>query len=304
MIIVHSPRCLEYAAPGHPESPERVRRAAELLRAANHEWLTPEPCGEEELLRAHGPGLLAAVRSGNYYDADTPWFPQIHELARLSAGAATRAARSAWERGPAFSLMRPPGHHAERDRIMGFCYFNNIAVAVAGMLDAPNPAAEPRPRRIAIFDFDCHHGNGTEEIFFGDERVLFVSVHQSPCYPGSGLVARGNCLNLPLPPGTPPERFMSAVDEALDAIGRFAPEMLAVSAGFDAYAGDPITQMNLEIDSFGEIGGRIGAFCRQAAGRRSLPCFAVLEGGYSADFARCVGAFVTGWETGARRHEP
>jgi acetoin utilization deacetylase AcuC-like enzyme len=312
MVIVYSPRCLDYAAPGHPETPERVRAAVAQLHKDYHTWLTPEPCSDADILRVHTREMLDAVRSGAFSDADTPVFPRIFEIARLAAGGAIRAAEQALAGRPSFSLMRPPGHHAARDRVMGFCYFNNVAIAVAKTLETPNPRPVPadpenpgqqseKPvNKVAILDFDCHHGNGTEDIFRGNERVLFVSVHQSPCYPGTGLTAEGNCLNYPLPPGSGPEQFLAALDDGLDRITAFDPDLLAVSAGFDAYRGDPITRMGLEIETFHEIGRRIanctGSVMAAPGGARPLPCFAVLEGGYSREVARCVEAFVGGWE--------
>ena len=174
---------------------------------------------------------------------------------------------------------------------MGFCYLNNIAIAVAHALGSPSPV-----QRVAILDFDCHHGNGTEDIFRGDERVLFVSLHQSPCYPGTGLTTQDNCLNYPLPPGTRPAQFLAALDEGLERIRDFQPGLLAVSAGFDAYKGDPITNMDLEIETFYEIGRRVADVTERAPSAPAVPCFAVLEGGYSREFAQCVEAFVNGWE--------
>jgi acetoin utilization deacetylase AcuC-like enzyme len=281
MIIVHSPRCLDYAAEGHPESPERIRTAVAELEESDHVWIVPDPCAEEDILRVHTRTMVDSVKAGRFYDADTPFFPNIYELARLAAGGAILAAESAVDGREAFLLMRPPGHHAERERVMGFCYFNNIAIAVAKLL------AEEKARHIAILDFDCHHGNGTEDIFFGDERVLFISLHQSPCYPGTGLVSRGNCINYALPPNTSAASFVSAFDDALDKIRGFAPDLLAISAGFDAYKHDPITQMGLEIDTFCTLGRHIATL--------EMRSFAVLEGGYSRGFARCVDAFVTAW---------
>jgi acetoin utilization deacetylase AcuC-like enzyme len=255
---------------------------------------------DEDILRVHTRELLEAVRSGSFEDADTPFFPDIFEIAKLSAGGAILAAEHALAGRPAFSLMRPPGHHAERNRVMGFCYFNNIAIAVAKVLEVGKPKTENRNKRVAILDFDCHHGNGTEDIFCGDKRVLFVSMHQSPCYPGTGIMSGANCINYPLAPGTGPEKFLETLDEAIDRIRDFNPDLLAVSAGFDAYKNDPITQMGLEIETFHEIGQRIADFTQPigALGQRALPCFAVLEGGYSRDFAKCVEAFVMGWERG------
>ena len=290
MIIVFSPRSLDYAAPGHPENPERVRSAVALLQKEFHTWLLPEPCSDADILRVHTPALLDAVRTGAFSDSDTPFFPQILDIAKLSAGAAILAADNAMAGRPALSLMRPPGHHAERNRIMGFCYFNNIAIAVARLLD------NGQLKRVAILDFDCHHGNGTEDIFRDDRRVLFVSLHQSPCYPGTGLASYGQCINFPLPPGTGPDQFLAAFEQTLQRIREFQPDALAVSAGFDAHRTDPITHMALEIDTFHEIGQRIAEFTMPPTAEAALPCFAVLEGGYSRDFARCVDAFVAGWE--------
>jgi acetoin utilization deacetylase AcuC-like enzyme len=290
MLIVHSPRCLEYSAIGHPESPERIETAVALLQENRHRWLVAEPCPEQDVLRVHTPAVVEAVKTGQVFDADTPAFPNIYELALLAAGAAAQAAEKSLAGERAFSLMRPPGHHAERDRVMGFCYFNNVAIAVAKVL------SEGSVQKVAILDFDCHHGNGTEDIFLGDRRVLFISLHQSPCYPGTGLASRHNCLNYPLQPGTGPSEFLEAIDNALARIGAFKPDILAISAGFDTYKDDPITQMALEIDTYCDIGRRIAQFCHVAKSSLPLPCFAVLEGGYSRDFARCVKAFLDGLE--------
>lgn len=281
MLIVYSPRCLDYGAFGHPERPERVSATVARLRVDRHVWVAPTPCTTADLLRVHDPSLLRAVRTGEYEDADTPHFPAIDEIARLSAGAAILAATAG---RPAFSLMRPPGHHATRDRAMGFCYYNNLAVAVAKLLADPVAAV----RRVAIVDFDCHHGNGTEDIFQGDGRVLFVSLHQSPCYPGSGQVPVGNCRNWPLPPGTGPAEYLAVFDRALAEVRAFGPDVMAISAGFDAYRGDPITGMGLEVETFQEIGTRLAAVpARQ---------FAVLEGGYADELPPCVAAFLAGWQ--------
>jgi acetoin utilization deacetylase AcuC-like enzyme len=282
MVIYYSPRCLDYAAAGHPERPARVRETVARLHQQSHDWRQPVACSDQQLLRVHHPRHLAAVRHGDYADADTPHFPQINDIARLAAGAAVQAAVTAVTDRPAFSLMRPPGHHAERNRVMGFCYFNNLAVAVAELL------ASRGLERVAILDFDCHHGNGTEEIFRDDPRVRFVSLHQSPCYPGTGLVSRGNCFNFPLPPGTAPAEFLESLDSALDIAREFAPQALAVSAGFDMFHNDPITEMALDEATFGEVG--------RALGRWNGPAFGVLEGGYAEELPECVAAFLAGWE--------
>ena len=281
MLIVYSPRCLEYATAGHPECPDRVRSAAHLLHKDQYVWAHPIPCTEQDILRVHSPGVLAAVQHGPDTDPETPHFPHIFEIASLAAGGAIVAARRAVAGQPAFSLMRPPGHHATRDRLMGFCYFNNIAIAVAQLLETG------AAKRVAIVDFDAHHGNGTEDIFRGDDRVLFTSLHQSPCYPGTGLLTHGNCLNFPLAPGIGPDAFLKTFDHALDKVRAFQPDVLAISAGFDSFKDDPITHMQLEVETFHDIGKRLKAL--------KLPSFAVLEGGYANDFAHCVEAFVSAW---------
>ena len=168
---------------------------------------------------------------------------------------------------------------------MGFCYFNNIAIAVARVLEGKGSGGHRPPlQRVAIVDFDCHHGNGTEDVFLGNERVLYVSFHQSPCYPGTGLHSRQNCRNYPLPPDTGEETYLAAFDQGLDEVKKFKPQLLAISAGFDAHKGDPITQMGLEVETFGKIGERLRVL--------DVPNFAVLEGGYGAWFTACVEVFV------------
>lgn len=285
MVIIHSPRCLDYAAVGHPERPERVAATVARLRTGHHIWLEPQPATDADLLRVHSAEHLHAVRTGDYFNADTPHFENINEIARLASGAAILAAETAVAGQVAFSLMRPPGHHATRDQVMGFCYFNNLAIAVARLL------VVGKANRIAIVDFDCHHGNGTEDIVAGNEQVLFVSLHQSPCYPGTGQFSHDNCRNYPLPPHTDSAEFLTVLDRTLDEVRVFQPDVLAVSAGFDAYRGDPITEMGLEVETFGEIGARLAAL--------RLPAFAVLEGGYAPALPECIEQFVTQLAPGA-----
>jgi acetoin utilization deacetylase AcuC-like enzyme len=295
MIILHSSTCLEYEFPHHPETPTRVRAAVLRLQKKQQLWRQPLPSSPEDILRVHSPAHLKSVLSGSFADADTPWNSTLFSHALLSSGSACQAAEAALAGQQAFSLMRPPGHHAERDRVMGFCYFNNIAVAVAKILSlrsvssqgGSQPVPTP-PDRVAILDFDCHHGNGTEDIFLGNDRVLFVSLHQSPCYPGTGLRSNQNCHNYPLPPHTGETDFLAALDLALQKIMNFQPQMLAISAGFDAHKNDPITQMGLDTETFGKVGEKIKAL--------QIPSFAVLEGGYGTRFAACVESFIDGWK--------
>jgi acetoin utilization deacetylase AcuC-like enzyme len=176
--------------------------------------------------------------------------------------------------------MRPPGHHATRDQAMGFCYFNNIAVAA---LDALENGAN----RVAIWDFDAHHGNGTEAIVAGNPRIAFTSIHQFPAYPGTGEKSFDQIDNYPVAPGTPRAEHFDLAIRALQKLLRFKPDLLLVSAGFDAYADDPLVQMTLEREDFAHFGERLSQI--------GIPAAAVLEGGYSDDLPELVDAFLSAW---------
>lgn len=287
MILFHHPESAAYSVEGHPEAPFRVELSRAALAASHPDWewrLAPE-ADASALLLAHDKRHLEAVESApEWFDGDTPNYPGIALHARRSAGAAVSAAELALSgAGPVFSLMRPPGHHATRNRAMGFCYFNSVAVAT---LRAAGEGGGPR-RRVAVWDFDAHHGNGTEEILHGHPRVRFASVHQYPGYPGTGREHRGNCLNWPVPPGIDPETQMAKLRESLGALLDFKPDLLIVSAGFDAYGPDPITHLNLRAEDF----ARLGTWLRETG----LPAAAVMEGGYSADLPALIDAFLTSW---------
>jgi acetoin utilization deacetylase AcuC-like enzyme len=280
MKIFFSSRCLKYFQIGHPESPERVQSTYLFLKDKGYEFIEPGQCSDEDILLAHSINLLDAVKSGGFLDLDTPALPDIYEYARLSAGSAIMAAEACLGGDRAFSLMRPPGHHATRDMLGGFCYFNNIAIACLRVKD--------RADRIAIVDFDCHHGNGTEDIFLGKEGFLYVSLHQSPLYPGTGLSSRENCLNYPLSPETTPDEYLRVFEGAMKEVRGFNPDLIAVSAGFDSYRLDPLTHLSLEKETYREIGRMLSDIKR--------PTFAVLEGGYSRDLPECVYQFLVGLE--------
>jgi acetoin utilization deacetylase AcuC-like enzyme len=281
MKVFYSPRCLEYSQSGHPESPARARYTYEHLKQKGFKFTEPRMCTEEDILLAHTPKLLDSVKQGNFFDLDTPAYPGIYDIARLSAGAAIDASLYCMEKGEkAFSLMRPPGHHAARNNLGGFCYFNNIAIA--------SLKAAEKVGKVAVVDFDCHHGNGTEDIFLGNGNLLYLSLHQSPLFPGTGLNSKDNCINYPLPASTTPEEFLLVFKKGLEKVGEFGPALLAVSAGFDSYKLDPITNLSLELDTYREIGTELAGLKK--------PTFAVLEGGYSRDLPECVFQFVSGLE--------
>jgi acetoin utilization deacetylase AcuC-like enzyme len=281
MKIFYSPRCLEYSQPGHPESPARVRSTYKYLVEKGYSFIDPKPCTDNDILRAHSRELLDSVKNETFFDFDTPVFHGIFNIATLSAGSAIDAAMHCLDKGEkAFSLMRPPGHHATRSSLGGFCYFNNIAIA--------SLRAKERTGKIAIVDFDCHHGNGTEDILHGRKDFLYLSLHQSPLYPGTGLRSSENCINFPLPSQTSPGDYLSILEKGLRKVEEFKPDLLAISAGFDTYKLDPITSLSLEQQTYREIG-------RMLAGLKK-PTFAILEGGYSKDLPECVYEFLQGLE--------
>ena len=283
MIIFHDPRSAEYSRHGHVDTPPRVVRSAQLLRHRHPEWEWREPAvaDEQTLLRAHTVAHLEAVRTAcDDFDSDCPAYADVYTHSARATGAAVEVARTARSGQPAFSLMRPPGHHASADRPMGFCYFNHIAVAA---LDALQNGAH----RVAIWDFDAHHGNGTEEIVANRPRIAFASVHQFPGWPGTGTASFGNIRNFPIAPMIGRATHMYAIEQALEWLAFFKPDLLLVSAGFDAYADDPITQMTLEPEDF--------ATCGRWLRDIGIATGAILEGGYSDELPDLIDSFLAAW---------
>lgn len=255
MKIVFSKECLKYASPGHPESPERVRLAYEYL-IDRFEFVEASPASVADILLVHSEEHLRRLKNLDFFDFDSPPYPDIYKYARISAGAAITAAK---ENG--FSLTRPPGHHAGRSSIAGFCYLNNIAIAVKKL-----------SKKTLIVDIDGHHGNGTEAIFVGDPKVVYVSLHRSPLYPGTGLQSQNNCYNYPLPGFCGDEVYLKTLEKAVGSIELSGLEQVAISAGFDAHESDPLASLGLSRQAYRKIGESIA--------KLGLPVFAILEGGY------------------------
>lgn len=296
------------AGPMHPESPGRLRALRELLEASPVPGVQrgePRPATRDELLRAHTPGHLDALAQvdGQWaqLDPDTGVCPKSVTVAFLAAGASAALAQEVW-RGQAangFAAVRPPGHHAEGDRAMGFCLLNNVAVAA-------HAALTDGARRVLVLDWDVHHGNGTQAIFEGRADVLYASVHQWPFYPGTGAVdevgtgaGRGFTVNVPLPAGQGDADYGVVFDELLSPLARaFAPDLVLVSAGFDAHRDDPLGQMRVTERGF-------AAMCTaalewaQASAQGRLALF--LEGGYDLDATAASARACLEVLTGARR---
>ncbi|MBK9138767.1 MAG: histone deacetylase [Verrucomicrobia bacterium] len=286
MTIITDSRCTEYSAPGHPERPFRVAKSVERLKTQTDlpvKWAEPGPVSREQLLRAHTEEHLDRLEKPMDFDADTPAHPGIAEHARRAAGSALKALELALQGESAFSLMRPPGHHATTTRAMGFCYLNSIAVAAV-------EALHRKRGRVAVFDFDVHHGNGTEDILLQRSDCEFYSVHIYPAYPGTGEDSIQNARNYPVAPFSPRSKYRDILAGALEDLKRYRPHVLGVSAGFDGFAGDP-------------LGGAMGASLLEEDFRwlgeelRSLnvPTFHVLEGGYSRELPDLILAYLKGF---------
>jgi acetoin utilization deacetylase AcuC-like enzyme len=299
MILVASPVFGRHVTP--PGHPERVERA-HVLDAVAGRWavrggrtIAPRPATADELGRVHSPAHVErmAATSGHsiMLDPDTFTSPDSCDIARLAAGASIQAAECAVaQREPAFALVRPPGHHAERDRAMGFCLFNNVAVAAATLLARGL-------ERIAIVDIDVHHGNGTQAMFYAEPRVLYVSTHQFPFYPGTGAAdetgagaGRGFTVNVPMEAGAGDADY-ALVHRAIvgPVLDEFRPELVLVSAGYDAHERDPLASMRMTTDGYGAVIGEL----RDVALRHGAIAL-VTEGGYELTaLAACLDASIS-----------
>ena len=289
MTIIWSDRFVEHATGSHPERPERITALREALEAARvferDRILEPVAAPLEAVERVHDPRMINLIRDlaesgGGWLDPDTVVSPASFEIALLAAGAAITGLTAAVDGSPSFALVRPPGHHAEPARAMGFCLFNNVAIAVNRVREVGGID------RVAILDWDVHHGNGTQAIFWDDPNVLFISLHQYPFYPGTGAASErgggdgeGTTVNVPLAAGGGDAEYRQAFDdEVLPSIRAFEPELLVVSAGFDAHRDDPLASMRVTTDGFGWMAREVVKLALEVAdGRLAF----VLEGGYN-----------------------
>ena len=284
--VVYSPVFLEHDTGEHPESPLRLEAVVQKLQETglwdNLVHVAPPPASVDDLLRVHTGRHVDYVRclsevGGGRVDAETIVSSRSYDVALFAAGGVKRGLEAVvnGDLVSAFALVRPPGHHATRDGAMGFCLFNNIAVAAAYALDTLKIG------RVLILDFDVHHGNGTQDIFAREPRVSYISVHQSPLYPGSGAIherGAGNIFNIPLPPFSGDDEYARVYDEIVVPVAsRLKPEIILVSAGFDGHWRESLASMSLTIKGYADIMRRINALAKASCGGRIV---IALEGGY------------------------
>ncbi|WP_265109743.1 histone deacetylase family protein [Halosolutus halophilus] len=294
MRFGYSELCLAHD-PGsrHPETPDRLRAIRERLKRKHGvEYVDSDSCDIDRLATIHDRDYLESVREfcaegGGNWDPDTTAVEETWDAARKSAGLACWAAEEALDgatgRETPFSIGRPPGHHAVEDDAMGFCFVNNVAVAAQYALDHDDYDVE----RVAIVDWDVHHGNGTQDIFYDRDDVFFVSVHEQGLYPGTGAVdetgegdGAGTTMNLPMPAGTDDVEYLAAFEGPIhDALTDYDPDLLLVSAGFDAHRHDPISRIRLTTEAYALLTDRL----RTLADETDAAFAFVLEGGYGLD---------------------
>jgi acetoin utilization deacetylase AcuC-like enzyme len=300
-LVLSHPDCLAHdMGPGHPERPDRILAIERILEHERFQHLAREnaPLGaREQILRVHPATHYEMIEQASPHqglarlDSDTAMGPGTFEAALRSVGGACHAVNEVMERRVtnAFVATRPPGHHAETATAMGFCFFNNAAIA------ARHAQSVHGAERVAIMDFDVHHGNGTQDIFWADGSVLYASTHEMPLYPGTGAKnetgERGTIVNAPLSAGDAGEAFRDAMtSRVLPAIDVFAPDLIIISAGFDAHRRDPLANINLVEADFAWATGKLMDLAEKHSKGRLV---SLLEGGYDLEgLARSVAAHV------------
>tara|TARA_B110000438_G_C15813922_1_gene651011 strand:+ start:190 stop:1113 length:924 start_codon:yes stop_codon:yes gene_type:complete len=271
---------------GHPEKADRVTVVIDYLKKSNLKnliWKKPTKFDSKYLEYAHDKNYLNNVKDSfpknglNFLDGDTILSPGSKDATRDAVGSILTAIDGVikGDFSNAFCAVRPPGHHAEKQKAMGFCVYNNVAVGAYYLLEKYNL------KKVAIIDFDVHHGNGTQDIFYNNEKVLYISSHQYPYYPGSGASSekgiKGNILNIPLKAGTKSHEFLNAYESIFKKINEFKPEFILLSAGFDAHKDDPLAQINLESEDYYTLTKRIMFLAKNICDGKIV---SILEGGY------------------------
>ena len=316
-LYLRHPASLAHDTGPHPENAERVRAIEAALEA--EDWLGLElveapAATRDQLVRVHTPEHVDRIEEfcrngGGMIDMDTVAVEASYEAALRAAGGAVEAVNRMLDgaQRAAFCGLRPPGHHAETARAMGFCLFNNVAVAAAHAVE------ERGAEGVLVLDWDVHHGNGTDEIFAGSDRVLYTSIHQSPLYPGTGDAddvgtgaGEGYTVNLPVPPGSGSDEFLSLVQHVVVPLAReYRPALVAISAGYDAHRADPLAQCMLDTSAYADIAASV----RDLAAELDAPVLVCLEGGYELDalaesVVATIGALADSYEPRAAPREP
>jgi len=283
-IITSDTSISHYTGDGHPEKPDRVNSIIETLKLKKELiWCKSKKFDESILDITHSSNYISSVKKSfpikgiNFLDGDTIVSPGSKQATIDAVGSIISAIDGVQSKrfNNAFCVVRPPGHHAEKEKAMGFCIYNNVAVGANYLIE------KYKYKKVAIIDFDVHHGNGTQDIFYENENVLFISTHQYPYYPGTGCEKEkgkfNNIFNVPLPAGTNSDEYLNAYEYVLKKLSEFKPEFILFSAGFDAHKDDPLAQLNLNSKDFYEITKRtIQSTKKYTAGK----IISILEGGY------------------------